>query len=300
MNRQTKSIKIIGGHGLGDCLLSLQCSQFTNALTMVDLSTRQEVFDPLIYFSHGRLGVYILRIDEKYSENNSVLKDPKLWAEATEGYPESYYVIPDLLFNNKYAFNFKKFNTNPSLITKKRLFINNYFVKPIKRIYLGLISSTEGYTYPMIESLAIRLAKTFTDYEINLPTLDRWANKDIKPLSLSDNLPINLYVDKNPNFLDSLKKLEESCYFIGTDNGPSHLAYHLGIPRILIDPQYNRLPWIARWREDINESIPFTSDVGDIISIVKANFEVPATLLIPRTSCIYEVNWNNTLLLKKE
>ena len=292
-------VLIIGGHGLGDCLLALQCAKVVESRGIkptVYISARKEIFDALydVFYKTP-----MTRIDESYSENNLVLRSVSKMKELSEGFDEVYYVIPDLLFNNKYAFNFDKYCTNPQSIRSLRL-LDSYVPKK-NIVYLGLMTTTRGYMYYNPVGLAINLAKELANYEIYFPVVDKWASQDIEKVEIPKDIPSNLIIDKNPIFSESLLMLMQSTYFIGTDNGPSHIAYHAGINRILLDPQYGRLPWIARWREDYSESVPISTSIGIITHIAKCNLKVIQSTLIPRMECanISLYDWERQLLLKE-
>jgi hypothetical protein len=169
-------------------------------------------------------------------------------------------------------------------------------------IYLGLMTTTAGYSYGEPISLATNLAYSLPLYKIYFPIINTWAGKDIKSIDIPSRLPSNLIIEFNPQFNDAIDNLAKSSYFVGTDNGPSHIAYHLGIPRLILDPQFNKLPWIARWREDYLESIPINTPVETVTSIVKMNLDIPQTTLIPRMVCLTygDANWDHLLWLKSE
>lgn len=296
-------VAIIGGHGMGDCLMAIQCAEFvrrTGKEYKVIVSARDEVFKPLKHM----LGVLhdLIQVDESYASNNNLLNDESLFEFLTKDYEEKYYVIPDLLFNNKHTFDFKKYGTNPQMIRSTRLLDNRTRAVVRPMIYLGLMSTTPGYTYDDILSLARAMAITNPQYEVYLPLVNKWAGKDIKNFDVPANLPSNLKIDVNPDFLKSLDILKEACYFVGTDNGPSHLAYHLGTPRLILDPQYNRVPWIARWREDYLESIPINTSVENIVEIVRLNLKIPQTSLLPRVSILMNpgVDWKQLMYMKEK
>jgi hypothetical protein len=54
------------------------------------------------------------------------------------------------------------------------------------------------------------------------------------------------------------------------------------MPRLILDPQFNRIPWISRWKEDYEECIDINTDYNDITRLVVNNINNPETLLIDR------------------
>lgn len=292
-------ILIIGGHGIGDCLMSLQCARKVQEQGIdptIIIGSREEVFAPLSYLFEDQ---FTLKwVDETYTANNNLLHDESLFKYLSDGYDETYYVIPDLLFNNKHSFDFIKFHTSPQSIRSTRLL--NEGRKMEKIVYLGMMSTTPGYMYGEPLALAMSIAYAVPTHTIYFPIVTKWAGKDIKTIVLPNTMPNNLKIVVDPTLNESLDVLSKSCYFVGTDNGPSHLAYHFGIPRILLDPQFNKLPWIARWREDYLESVPISSSVEQITDTVNINISTPQTTLIPRMACLVQGlgNWEQSLWLK--
>jgi hypothetical protein len=289
-----RKVLIVGGHGLGDCLLSLQCASFVRKAGEecdVQIYTRDEVFNPLQSI-FGHLGALKQVKDKELDPTRIDDIDTALYF-----YNNVYYVLPDWLFSNPAAFDWKKYGTNPQIIKTTRLLLDQHKNNGV--IYLGLMTSTQGYLYQEIEDLATNLAKSLPEYTVYLPLLSSWAGQQIQSFNFKD-VPKNLIIEKDPNFTSALFTLRDSVYFVGTDNGPSHVAYHLGVPRLILDPQYGKLPWVARWKEDPTESVPISTPWPDVVNIVKTNLEQPSTLLIPRASVFANAGteWKRALLNK--
>ena len=131
----------------------------------------------------------------------------------------------------------------------------------------------------------------------------KW-NKEINNLGNFDiSLPSNVLIHHDPKFEESLHFLKRSCYGIFTCNGPSHLAYQLGIPRLVLDPQYDKAPWISRWKEDYEECIPISTPQNEISELVFHNIRSPETTLIDRKRILSLLknefrDWKSILYLK--
>tara|TARA_Y100000593_G_scaffold26231_3_gene52188 strand:- start:2763 stop:3671 length:909 start_codon:yes stop_codon:yes gene_type:complete len=294
---------ILGGHGLGDCMLSLQCASFIRERKpIVLISTRDEVFSPLQHAFGKHFS--IKQVDEHYSQDNNILKDKNLVEELRSKYPQSgeefYYVIPDLLFRNKYAFDYEKYNAHPQVIKSTRLLTQDN--KPQKIIYFGTLTTTLGYDYPEAKRLIELIARKFKDYTIYCPSIENWGGDKVKAAISGVDLPDNVFVDVNPKFEDSIDWLKKSCYFVGTCNGPSHLAFHYGIPRLILDPQYERPAWISRWKEDYQESISIETPSELAAKIIELNIEIPQTCLVPRRIVAdnFIQDWPQLLLFKEK
>ena len=272
----------IGGHGLGDCLLSLQISHLLEERKIEHInliSTRNEVFEPLNYIFGNKFK--LIQSEEKYAHENAIIDNIDFQREIEKKYHSTNltYNVPDLLFRNPLGLNYKKYGLEPSIIKQTRVYTDN----PVQKediIYCGLCSTTEGYVYEHIPLLLIRLAEFLPSYTIYFPMVNKW-DKEINNLGNFDiSFPSNVFIDKNPSFIDSLKWLQRSCYGVFTCNGPSHIAYQLGIPRTVLDPQFNKIPWMARWKEDYNDCIPINIDINSIAQLISANINYPQTKMI--------------------
>jgi hypothetical protein len=294
----------IGGHGLGDCILSLQISYLLEQRNIEHvnlISTRNEVFEPLNYIFGNKFK--LIQIEEKYANENAIINNFSYQEEIKEKYNNNItYNVPDLLFRNPLGLNYKKYGLEPSIIKQTRIYTENLEQKE-NIIYCGLCSTTEGYVYKNIPLLLIRLAEFLPSYKIYFPLIKKW-DKEINNLGNFDvSFPSNVIIDSCPSFIDSLKFLKRSCYGIFTCNGPSHIAYQLGIPRLILDPQFNKIPWIARWKEDYNDCIPIDIDINSIAQIVHANITHPQTKMVDSKFILNliqqnQTNWENIFYFK--
>lgn len=274
----------IGGHGLGDCILSLQisyllkqkCIKHTNLI-----STRNEVYRPLWHILSN--GLDFNQIDEKYANDNALLHNENYIKEIASTYNSGNitYNVPDLLFRNPLAFKYNDYGLNPQLIKKTRI-LSHHFSTKENIIYCGLLTTTKGYMYKNIPLLLRSLAEHLPNYTIYFPKIKAW-DKDLDYTGdFNINFPSNVWIDDNPIFEKSLDVLTKSKYGIFTCNGPSHIAYQIGIPRLILDPQFGRIPWISRWKEDYEECIDINTDHNDITRLVTNNINNPETLLVDR------------------
>jgi hypothetical protein len=301
----------IGGHGLGDCILSLQISDFLSKLNIEHknlLSTRNEIFNPLKYLFENKFDLN--QINEKITENNFIIDNYELQEDLKKKHnaTEIIYNVPDLLFKNPLAFNYQKYYLSPQIIKKQRLLLDEGSKQKKENIiYCGLATSTENYVYYDIAQLIQKLAQALPNYKIYFPLLTKW-DKPINNLGNFDiNFPQNVVIDKDPKFENSLEILKQSIYGIFTCNGPSHIAYHLGVPRLILDPQFGKLPWIARWKEDYEECVPIDTAINEILAIVVNNILIPQTQMFDRKfipslgvggSNAPNLNWGQILYFK--
>jgi hypothetical protein len=295
----------IGGHGLGDCLLSLQISNLLSKQGVKHknlISTRKEVFEALEYLYKGISE--LTNIPEDIANNNAIEKNPSILKQIQNIYNSENitYNVPDLLFRNPLALDFNKYNLNLPIIKKTRTLLDKN-PKKEKIIYCGLCSNTKGYLYKDIPSLLIELAVKLPDYTIYFPYLKHWVREIEYTGNFNQTFPQNVLIHESPEFKQSMDYLVKSCYGIFTCNGPSHIAYNLGIPRTILDPQFYNPVCMVRWKQDYDECIPIYSSVKDVSELVFNNITCPQTTLIDRKIILDALqngynNWGNLLYFK--
>ncbi len=302
----SNKVLILNSHGLGDSILGIQCAHFVaqkigKEKVTIFSCTRDEVFQPLYFLFGDLFELYQHPHKEKWGHDNWILNNQED-LKSLSFYDEIYYSIPDLLFKHPLAFDYQKYNTNPQVIKQTRLLTHKF--RPEKRIYVGLATSTEGYLYSNIPALLRKLGNEIPDHEIYFSNVKNWAGRDLNYGDLSD-MPNNVVIHENPKFYESLAILGKSCLGLYTCNGPSHCGFQFGQPRIILDPQYNKELWTARWREDVSECININTSINDVISLVKENINTPQTLSLPRQKVLeilirnnYNVDWSKELLFK--
>jgi len=294
----------VGAHGLGDCILSLQISYLLKNKNIPHenlISTRDDVYKPLWRVFGNEFDLN--QIDEKYCNDNALLKNESLLNDLKQTYGSNItYNVPDLLFKHPLALKYEEYGLNPQLIKKTRT-LTKHFSNKENIIYCGLCSTTEGYVYKDIPNLIKSIAEYLPEYTVYFPMVKSW-DKDINNLGdFSINFPPNVFIHENPSFESSLDYLTKSIYGVFTCNGPSHIAYQLGIPRLVLDPQYGRIPWMIRWKEDFEECLPISLDKESITKVIYQNIVVPQTNMLDRKIVLDLLNkgynnWNDLLYFK--
>jgi len=285
----------LGGHGLGDCILSLQISSLLTQKNIPHvncLSTRKQVFDPLNHVFGNKFAIH--HVGEKYSHDNNIVLNTNLQEELKTSYgcSEITYNVPDLLFHHPLALDCEKYDINTALIKKHRTFIDSN-VKKEKIVYCGLATSTSGYLYKDIQNLLIALSTSLPDYQIYFPNIKSW-DREVNMGNFNIEFPKNVYIHEDPKFEESLDILLKSKYGIFTCNGPSHIAYQIGIPRLILDPQFNKLLWMTRWKEDYEECIDINENYLNISNLIVENIKNPETLLMDRKIVLNQIKNKNT------
>ena len=128
----------IGGHGLGDCILSLQISYLLKSKNIPHdnlISTRDEVYKPLWYVFGNEFDLE--QIDQKYANDNALLKNELILNELKNNYGSNItYNVPDLLFKHPLAFKYEEYGLNPQVIKKTRTLtkhkIKNNIMKQVR------------------------------------------------------------------------------------------------------------------------------------------------------------------------
>lgn len=293
-NNGVSNLLNIGGHGIGDCILSLQISHFLKLKGVEHtnlISARKEVFDPLNYFFKDDFDLQ--KIDEKYAHENAIISNPLLLEEIKRCFNGDAvtYNVPDLLFRSPLSLDCNKHELNIQLLKKTRIMPHRFIGKE-KLIYCGLCSTTNGYVYENIPLLIKVLAEFLPDHIIYFPLIKEW-DRTIDNLGNFDiNFPANVLIHQNPAFEESIDFLKRSCYGVFTCNGPSHLAYQLGVPRLVLDPQFDRIPWISRWKESEEECVSINTSHSDVARLVHANVKHPETTLVDRKKILQSIRNN--------
>lgn len=272
--------------GIGDQILGLQC-----ALTARDLYpnidfevvsiSRDEVFKPLHYLFSDRILITQHEGKEKWGEHHWILNNQDALRQYP--HPNKYYVVPDLLHRNPLAFDFARFRLHPQIVREQRVLLNAR--RPTEKIiYTALNTSTSDYIFPKTAQLVNAIARACPDYKVYFNDLTQWAGMEINNETDTTVWESNVIYGKNVSFLTNLEILKRSSYCICLDNGISHIAYQLGIPRTLISRRTNLdgLMWQARWYPQLSDCIGYDNRPGEIAYLIKTNLEIPQTTLIPR------------------
>ncbi len=291
--------------GIGDCLMGGAKPAFfiTNGdFISVEAFVRDEVFIGLEYIfrtSSKRSWLSIIQNDKKEYFGSDYIKFVNEFFPTQDKDVQVYYNIPDFLYKNPHAFDWKKYNLHPNTIRQQRLFIDDW--KPSKKIYCAVNSTTQGYQPSNISAILRLVSQQNPDYEIIFPNITKWANIQLDYGDLS-NLPSNIRLIENPDICSCIDLVRQSDLVICTDNLISHLAFETGIPRILLDPQFGRNMFTARWREDISESIPISTSPRNVAELSKQLLEDSTLCLIPRMELlngnVRGANWGQELLYK--
>ena len=292
-----KVLIVAGGDGIGGLMNGFQVAHYVKQAGYevdVKLSASNEVYYPLYHLFHDQFIMSQLPIE--YSQNHRLLHDDVLLTTLTQGYEDFAYICPDLTY--KY-FNYKKYNILPNTIKGTRLLTHRF--NPQRQIYLALNTTTAGYNYKHIHALLLMLSSFLPQYTIYLSVLNKWSNLDVKRMELPNELPKNVVISRDPDFIDQLDLLSQCSACICLDNGLSHIAYHLGQIRILLDPHLvGDLAWKIRWREDMADSVELITSPANIARILFINLSCPETQLLSKREVLDVIGSKNIIDWKQE
>jgi len=296
----SKVLVIGGGDGLGGLCQAFQCGKaIKDAGYEIDvkISASDQVYKPLEYLFSDKF--HMEQIPIEYSQNHRLLNDEYLMTDLTAGYDDWCYICPDLTY--KY-FNYKKYNILPNTIKGLRLLTHK--LKPQNEIYLALNTTTENYNYQYSHHLIRGAAYVLPDFKIHVPVLDKWSELSVKQIDLPTEIPENVIIHRNPDFIQQLDIMSRCLACICVDNGASHISFGLGQLRILLDPHIYDLPWVIRWREDMADSVPLATFPGNLCKLLHTNIKYPETQLLNKRDVIDVLNveqnpdWKQRLILK--
>jgi hypothetical protein len=296
-----KVLVVAGGDGIGGLINGFQVAHFLKEKGKRDLynvdvkvSASDKVYQSLEYLFSDKFNMEQLPI--QYSQNHRLLSDSVLWSELKAGYDSLEYICPDLTY--KY-FDYKKYHVLPNTVRGVRLLTHKF--RPQNQIYLALNTTTVNYNYKHVHSLLLLLSGFLPDFTIHLPVLDTWSGLEVKKMELPERLPDNVVVHKNPEMTDQLDILSKCIGCICLDNGMSHVSYHLGQIRILLDPHFaGDLAWKIRWREDLADSIDMTTSPATVARLMTINVSCPETQLLTKREVIDVISTKNLFDWKQE
>jgi hypothetical protein len=298
-----KNVLILTSGGIGDCVQAYQCAEYVKRAgdnVTIGCMVRDEVYEPLSLLFQEDFRMFQLPSKEQWAKDYYLLKNQEqCLASYSSIFDKIYYTTPDVLFNCPLSFDWKAYNVHPNVIRSTRLLTKKWDAG-YKKIYCGLTTSTSEYVYSEVPNLLREIALRLPDHIVFFNNVSNWAGHKIEYGDLG-NLPLNVHVAQDLSFSESLVHLRQSAYCVCLDNGISHIAYQLGIPRTLLSVRASPhgSPWLARWYPDVNETLPYIPP-ADIADAVKTNVEIPQTTLIPRlyVANYKNINWKDALIFK--
>lgn len=274
-------VRILSGDGIGGQLQAFSCAEIVQNQgheVHIGILGRNEIFNFLKEIFKDKFK-NIVQVSEAFVEDYKLEKDEALWFNLSKGFDETYFICPDTLFRNLHRFNYRKYNVNLSDIKEHKL-LQNKHIPQENLCYLSLLSTTPGYTYENASDLINFLCLQNPKWKFYIPINFFWNGSKLY-LNIKQKHH-NLIVDENPNLLNSWEYMTKASFAICTDGGPMHLFNHLGVEKLVLDPQFNNFPWIARWRKNMDDSIPILTSAIDIARLSKNLLDNELVRLLPR------------------
>jgi len=199
------NVLILTSDGFGGAMQSIQAAKYIRNSTKlgkfvhIGYHARNEIFKPFRYCFDDLYTIHQLNQEDE----QKCLNNDNYIEELAKTYQcdEVYVIWPDLLYRNKYSFDYKKYNI--SISTLKQTKVLQHKFKPVdNNIYINLFSSTPGYLYQQIPELIKQLSYVLQDYTIHVPWITNWAGKSINMGEIPDNLNKNVIIYNNPDFIN--------------------------------------------------------------------------------------------------
>lgn len=291
-------IALVSFGGVGDCISSFVAAdsirKFSQDVT-VFCAVRNEVWEVI---DHLFKSYNPIKLPAHIGENEIAFKYLKYGGEPEidrikQLYDKVYVVYNDEFFSSEFTFPYKEYGHTIESFRQTKL-LNCTSDKTI--IYLNLNSSTPPYQVKDPVSIIKKVAELRPNETIYVPLLEKWAGYKLDYLqeAFSAKYPGNVWIDKNPKFLDALVVLKNSCYTITIDSGIYHIAYHMNKTLLLLDNRLgiNDLPW-SRWRYNYHNSIPQDTPPELIAAVARENLNCEQSQLLPRELVLQLLNYTN-------
>lgn len=295
-------VRFLISDGIGGQLQGFSCADIVQKQgheVHIGIFARNEIFNFLKELFKDKFK-NIVQLPESFTEDYKLEKDDILWKKLSGDFDECYFVCPDTLFRNPHRFNYKKYNVSLSKIKNYKLLQDKY--NPQENIcILNLLSVTNGYTYPYISDLINFLCLQNPKWKFITANNIVWngikIHVDIK------NKYSNLIVEENPTLLKWFEWMTKANFSISTDCGMMHVANHLTMEQLILDPQFNRMPFYARWRATGDDSIPISTSAMDVAKLTKNLLDNELARLLPKKLLLDrllqgDINYPNELIYK--
>lgn len=215
-------------------------------------------------------------------------------------YNNVYSCFPDALGQAAFSFpwfqyvkSYKGFLQTKIRIKTQENFIHEAINKNTKNIFIHPTSVTFQKNYPLMALQELINKLNSSNYNVIISRTSQWKGTQL-PFFLQGK-----YYDLVDRPIEDVVNVMNNCdYFVGIDSGLSHIAYHLGLPRLVL--QYDNNPYhIARYHEDVTDDLPLSSSPEQIFNRIMLNVRDPLTYSLPAYMQI-PYNFNTKQLLYKK
>lgn len=235
----------------------------------------------------------------KDSENPLNLKTDFL-DELHKKYDKVFAVTPDFLFQAPLSFpwfeyckSYKRFMQTQVYTKTQDDFCHDAINPNTKNIFFNFTSVTleKNYSLPFVQKIIDLFNKT--SYNIIIARTSNWKGTPIPFFAQGRFYDL---VDKP---IEEVMGVLNKCdYFCGIDSAFSHISYHLGLPRLILQYQYNQPFHIVRYQNDTTDCIPLNVPPEQVFNRIMLNLRDPITQALPQFNIPYQTN-TKQLLFKK-
>jgi hypothetical protein len=279
------SCAIITSGGIGDCLESLKAASLyqlhNDEPVEIYVNSHQEIVD----FINKCTYFPALRCPERKNNFNDAENPLNLPKEFLDGlfkeFSSVYSCFPDSLGTAPFDFPWFRFVKSYKEFIRTKVHFRPPTISPAinpdtKNIFIHATSITpeKNYSLSSLQSLVSLLNSL--NCNIIICRASQWKGEKLpffckgKFYDLVDR-PIE----------EAVSTLQRSDYFIGIDSSFAHIAYHLGIPRLVLQQHFNQPFHLARYHEDVTDDIPLNIGPEQIFNRVALNLREPYTMAIP-------------------
>lgn len=272
---------IIVTGGIGDVLVGLQAGMLIGPEKChIFVNSHKEILD----FVQKCTYFHVLPCPERQPllpDAENPLNLPRQFLKGLhQDYQKVYSCFPDGLGLNPFAFPWYQYvkSYKEFLRVKIPIKVNvlDHGNAPPINVFCNFTSVTleKNWPLPKVQKFVDFLNKT--RYNVIIARTSGWKGVQIpffcvgKYYDLVD-LPIETVVNA----------LAKCNYFVGIDSGLAHIAYHLGIPRVVLQRHFNT-PWhIVRWQNETDCCLPLEAGAEMVLDRLMLNLRNPITVAIP-------------------
>lgn len=163
-----------------------------------------------------------------------------------------------------------------------------------KHIFLHMTSVTLEKNYSLTKLQTLVNIFNQTNYEVVIARTSQWKGTPL-PFFCTGK-----YIDLVDQPIERIcMEIRDSDYFVGIDSSMAHIAYHIGIPRIVLQQHHNSPFHLVRYHEDVCDDMSLESSPEQIANRVLLNLKDPLTENIPAYLSIPANVSTKQLLYKK-
>lgn len=269
--------------GLGDALLGLIAPtlyQLHNEEPIrIFVNSHQEIVDFINKCTYFQAEKCPERTGGFADPENPLNLPPEFLEKLHKDYDHVYSCFPDALGQAPFAFPWFKYakSYKDFMRTKVHMKVNQLFTpRNTKIVFIHATSVTLEKNYPLTKLQRLMDMFNKTHYAVELARTSSWKGAPLPFFCMGVYKDI---VDRPIEEVVSL--MAQADYFIGIDSGLAHIAYHLGLPRVVLQQHFNQPFHLARYHQDPTDDLPLDIPPEVIFTRAMLNIKDPITQAIP-------------------